>query len=318
MSSLDSADAPSKSVALSIQRLTHRYGERLALNQLTLDVARGEVFGILGPNGSGKTTLFRVLSTLLPPQQGEVALLGLGLAAETMEVRRRMGVVFQAPSLDKKLTVAENIRHQAALYGVPRAEWKPRTERLLKQFRLEERANERTESLSGGLRRRAELAKGLVHEPEFLLLDEPSTGLDPGARADLWDCLRQLQADGATIVLTTHLLEEADRCDRLAILDRGELVALGAPDALRSAIGGDSLTLAVDDLEGVAEELREQFDLAARMVDGQVRLECQDGHEWVARLVNHFGDRIRAVHLGKPTLEDVFIHHTGRAATFDG
>lgn len=298
--------------ALSIDQLSHHYGQRCALDRLSLTVAEGEVFGILGPNGGGKTTLFRVLSTLLPAQAGVVEVLGHALPAESQAVRQQIGVVFQAPSLDKKLTVAENIRHQAALYGVPRSEWQPRTERLLTQFRLQDRAHERTESLSGGLRRRAELAKGLVHQPKLLLLDEPSTGLDPGARVDLWQCLRELQADGATLVLTTHLLEEAERCDRLALLDQGRLVALGAPDELRGEIGGDSITLDGNDIADLASDIQAKFELPAQIVDQQIRLECEAGHTWVPRLVEAFGSRIRSIRLGKPTLEDVFIHHTGR------
>ena len=264
------------------------------------------------PNGGGKTTLFRVLSTLVPPQQGRAAVLGAELPGETRRVRASIGVVFQSPSLDKKLTVAENVHHQAALYGVPRSQWRQRTAELLEQFQLTDRADERTESLSGGLRRRAELAKGIVHSPPLLLLDEPSTGLDPGARVGLWSCLQQLRAGGTTVVLTTHLLDEAERCDRLAILDEGQVVALGPPEQLRSAIGGDSITLETETPQELAQGLRETFDVEPVIVDQQVRLERSDGHQWVPRLVEAFGPAIAAIRLGKPTLEDVFIHHTGR------
>ena len=186
-------------------------GEVVALDGLTLEIAAGEVFAFLGPNGGGKTTLFRVLSTLAPPQEGRVAVMGCQLPRETLEARRRMGVVFQAPSLDKKLTVFENMRVQAALYGLDRATFRQRADQLLDRLGLANRSEQRAEQLSGGLRRRAELAKGMLHQPDLLLLDEPSAGLDPGARLDLWKCLLDLRESGATIALTTHLLEEAER-----------------------------------------------------------------------------------------------------------
>ncbi|MCA9176020.1 MAG: ABC transporter ATP-binding protein [Planctomycetales bacterium] len=309
------ATGQSGGAAVELTDLCHHYGERAALDGLSLTVARGEIFGLLGPNGSGKTTLFRVLSTLLPPQRGDARVLGVPLSGQTFEVRRRIGVVFQAPSLDKKLTVAENIHHQAALYGVPKSQWRERTAALLERFRLADRADERTESLSGGLRRRAELAKGIVHQPELLLLDEPSTGLDPGARADLWQCLREFRDGGATIVLTTHLLEEAERCDRLGILDAGRLVALGAPDELRSGLGGDSISLQCERPEELALRIERDFQLSAQVLDQQVRLECEAGHQWVPRLVEAYGAEISSVRLGKPTLEDVFIHYARRRWT---
>ena len=175
------------SAAISVSRLVHRYGERLALAGLDLEIERGEIFALLGPNGGGKTTLFRLLSTLIPIQQGAVEVLGYDAARQTREVRERMGVVFQAPSLDKKLTVAENLRHQGHLYGMSGAPLQRRADEMLARLGLAERRGERVETLSGGMRRRVELAKGMLHAPELLLLDEPSTGLDPGARSDLWD-----------------------------------------------------------------------------------------------------------------------------------
>ena len=309
-----SRELPSSDAAIECSKLVVRYGDRVALDELSLTILNNEIFGVLGPNGSGKTTLFRVLSTLMTQDSGDVCVLGSSLPADVQAVRSQTGVVFQSPALDKKLTVAENIHHQAALYGVPRSEWRPRTERLLRQFRLLDRANERTETLSGGLRRRAELAKGLVHEPKLLLLDEPSTGLDPGARIDLWQCLRELQSGGATIVLTTHLLEEADRCHRVAILNEGRRVALGTPDQLRGEVGGDAITLQTnEDPEALAKDINERFSLESRTVENQVRLECRDGHQWVPKIFEAFGARIQAIRLGKPTLEDVFVHHTGRS-----
>jgi ABC-2 type transport system ATP-binding protein len=298
--------------AIEVSGLSHYYGMRQALADLSLTVGRGEIFALLGPNGGGKTTLFRILSTLIPRQSGEASLLGLQLGQDTQAIRASIGVVFQAPSLDKKLTVAESIRCQAALYGLFGRDLRVRQDELLAQLGLTERAHERTETLSGGLRRRVELAKGMIHRPELLLLDEPSTGLDPGARADLWEYLERLRTDrGVTVVLTTHLLEEADKADRIAILNEGRLVALGSPDALRSRVGGDSISIETDDAAWLAAEIGERYGIPARVVEGEVRLEQSQGHEWIARLVEAFPGRIASIRLGKPTLEDVFIAQTG-------
>lgn len=298
--------------AIRVSGLSHFYGERQALCNVDLEIAEGEIFAFLGPNGGGKTTLFRTLSTLISCQQGEVSILGFDLRRQATDIRRRIGVVFQAPSLDKKLTVAENIRHQAALYGVRGTQLRDRQQTMMQQLGIADRANERTESLSGGLRRRVELAKGMIHQPRLLLLDEPSTGLDPGARADLWKYLERLRDDaGVTIVLTTHLLDEAERADRIAILDQGSIVALDQPDRLRAAIGGDTITIETEDAGSLANAIHESFGIDARLVDGRVRLEQHDAGSWVAKLVEAFPDRIQAITLAKPTLEDVFIQKTG-------
>lgn len=299
------------SPAIEISELVHLYGQRAALAGVSFDVQTAEIFGLLGPNGGGKTTLFRVLSTLIPIQQGEIRVLACDVRSRAADVRRRIGVVFQAPSLDRKLTVAENLRHQGHLYGLAGSMLRERQREMLARLGLTDRAGELVEKLSGGLRRRVELAKGMLHRPRVLLLDEPSTGLDPGARSDLWEYLRQVRADGVTVLLTTHLLEEAERCDRLAILDRGRLVALDTPDNLRSTIGGDAITISADDAAALAEELRTRWGLEAVVVEGSVRLELADAHLWVGRVMESYGGRIRAITVGKPTLEDVFIARTG-------
>lgn len=299
-------------VAIRLENLSHSYGRRQALAGFSLSILAGEIFVFLGPNGGGKTTLFRVLSTLIPQQAGTAEILGLNLNRHRAEIRCRIGVVFQAPSLDRKLTVAENIHQQAALYGLFGAELRRRRDELLEQFALKDRASERVEKLSGGLRRRVELAKGMIHRPELLLLDEPSTGLDPGARADLWEYLRRArQESGVTIVLTTHLLEEADKADRIAILNEGKLVALDTPEALRSSVGGDLIVIESSTAEELAAGLRSRLSLPAKVVEGTVRLETPSGHQWVARIVEEFPGQVGAIRLGKPTLEDVFIARTG-------
>jgi ABC-2 type transport system ATP-binding protein len=298
--------------AINISHLAHRYGEHVAIHDLSFTVSAGEIFVLLGPNGSGKTTLFRVLSTLIAPQQGEVQILGNDLRRQADAIRRQLGVVFQAPSVDKKLTVAENIAHYGRLYGLGGSALKTRIAEVLGRLRLADRRNDKVETLSGGLRRRVELAQAMLHRPRLLLLDEPSTGLDPGARSDVWQYLEQVRRDdGVTVVLTTHLLEEAARADRIAIMHQGELAALDTPAALQASVGGDSITIRTSDPDRLAEDVARQFNCSPMIVDGAVRLEQPNGHQWVPRLVEAFPDRIEAITLGKPTLEDVFIHTTG-------
>src|SRR5688572_27976303 len=259
--------------AITIDRVTHAYGQRRAVDNLSLEIADGEVFAFLGPNGSGKTTLFRLLSTLIPLQEGAVAIFGHDVRRETLAVRRQMGVVFQAPSLDKKLTVAENLTHQGRLYGLSSAELLSRKSELLTAVGLADRAGDRVETLSGGMRRRVELAKCMLHRPRLLLLDEPSTGLDPAARSDLWQYLRQVrERDATTIVLTTHLLDEADRADRIAIMHEGRLAALGPPERLRGEVGGDAITIQTERPAELSAAIAQRFACEAQVLDGAVRL----------------------------------------------
>lgn len=298
--------------AIRVENVNHRYGDRQALDGVSFEVATGEAFIFLGPNGGGKSTLFRLLSTLLPLQDGQASVLEFDLRRNITAIRERIGIVFQSPSVDRKLTVAENLMHQGHLYGIRGSELKLRIGSLLERFRLTDRRHDFVETLSGGLRRRVELAKGLLHRPRLLLLDEPSTGLDPAARTDMWDYLRQLRdEDGVTIALTTHLLEEADKADRIAILDRGKLVALDTPDALRATVGGDSITIRTAAAQRLADGIQSRFGCATSVLDDNVRLEMPQGHEWIARLVEAFPGQIDAITLGRPSLEDVFIARTG-------
>lgn len=300
------------SAAISISGVGYGYRERRALADVSLEIAPGEIFAFLGPNGGGKTTLFRLLSTLVPMQEGSITILGLDVTRQAHEVRRRIGVVFQAPSLDRKLTVSENLWQHGQLYGVTGATFEERRREMLARFGLADRARDLVETLSGGLRRRVELAKGLLHRPRVLLLDEPSTGLDPGARSDLWEYLHRVRdEEGVTVVLTTHLLEEAEKADRLAIMSAGQLVALDTPERLRGTVGGDTIWIETADPAELAAAITARFDSLATVVDGRVRLEKADGHQWVARLVEEFPGQVRSITVGKPTLEDVFIARTG-------
>lgn len=298
--------------AVTVSDLGHRYGDRWALRSVSFHVQGGEIFALLGPNGGGKTTLFRILSTLLSPTEGAVDILGHTLS-QPGAIRRNLGVVFQQPSLDVKLTVWENVLTHASLYGLRGSAMRHRATWLLDRFGVADRRGDLVEHLSGGLQRRVELAKCLLHAPPVLLLDEPSTGLDPGARREFFSLLQELRdRDGVTVILTTHFMEEADRSDRVAILHRGTLVAVGSPAALKADVGGDVLMIQTEDAEDLSRRIREVFGLPARVVDGTVRLEHPEAHQWVPKFVQHFGSEITLITYGRPTLEDVFIHHTGQ------
>jgi ABC-2 type transport system ATP-binding protein len=298
--------------AIDIDNITHRYGDRVALDGLSLQVRPAELFGLLGPNGSGKTTLFRILSTLMLPSQGRARIAGLDAHADPSGLRRQIGVVFQAKSIDLKLSARENLRHQGHLYGLSGPGLAARIAEMLSRVGLADRANDRAESFSGGMQRRLELAKGLLHHPSVLLLDEPTTGLDPGARRDLWQYLHILRdQEQVTILVTTHLMEEAEKCDRLAILNHGKLVALGTPAELKREIGGDVILLESDDPEVLAERIRTRFAVDSVVLDHTIRIERENGHRFVTEIVESFPGTIHSVSISKPTLEDVFIHRTG-------
>jgi ABC-2 type transport system ATP-binding protein len=298
---------------ISVQNLVHRYENRTALNGVSFDVRPAELFGLLGPNGSGKTTLFRILSTLMIPTGGRAVVMGCDAARDASSLRRQIGVVFQASSIDPKLTAYENLWHQGHLYGLRGSALKKRVEEILSRVGLADRAKERVETFSGGMQRRIELAKGLLHHPGVLLLDEPTTGLDPGARRDLWQYLQMLRdEEHVSVLVTTHLMEEAERCDRLAIMNEGNLVALGTPAELKSEIGGDVILLdAARDAELLAAHIRARFDVEAAVLGTQVRIEREGGHRFVPDVVEAFPGEIQAISVSKPALEDVFINRTG-------
>ena len=310
--------SPTPTAAVRVEQLGHDYRGRPALQEVDLEVAPGEMFGLLGPNGSGKTTLFRILATLLRPASGRALVFGHDVARAPDAVRARLGVVFQAPAVDRLLTVRENLDIHGRLYGLRGRALAGTIAAALERLRLSDRARDRVGTLSGGLARRVEIAKGLLHRPALLLLDEPSTGLDPAARADLWDCVRDLRrSDGTTILFTTHLLEEAEGCDRVAILDAGRVVALGTPRGLQEEIGGDVLVIATrGETAGFRADVERLAGVPAVEVDGTIRIETAAGRTLVPRLLEAFPDRIDALTLGRPTLLDVFVRRTGRR--FDG
>lgn len=311
----DTAPEPvsASTAVISVQSLVHRYENRTALNGVSFDVGPAELFGLLGPNGSGKTTLFRILTTLMIPTAGRATIMGCDAAQEPARLRRQIGVVFQAQSVDLKLTAYENLWHQGHLYGLRGMALKKRIFEILSRVGLADRGKELVETFSGGMQRRIELAKGLLHRPGVLLLDEPTTGLDPGARRDLWQYLQMLRdEEHVSVLVTTHLMEEAERCDRLAIMNEGNLVALGTPAELKSEIGGDVVLFdAARDAGLLAEHIRIRFHVDTTVLENQVRVEHEGAHRFVTEVVEAFPGEIQALSISKPALEDVFIRRTG-------
>lgn len=307
---------PTPSHAIVIRDLAKSFGDRRALNGISLEIRRGELFCLLGPNGGGKSTLFRILATLSLPDGGSARVAGRDVVTDAAGVRARLGVVFQSPSLDGKLTILENLRCGGALYGLRGTELESRIDDAAKALNLTDRLGDLVETLSGGLQRRAEIAKCLLIRPEVLLLDEPSTGLDPGARIDLWAALEKLRTEhGVTALCTTHLMEEASRADRVGIVSAGKLVALGTPRELTGAIGGDVISLGASKETGadrLARLITDKTGIPAAVVEGEVRIEHGEAYALAARLAGEFPGEIVSLRIARPTLEDVFIARTGR------
>lgn len=298
--------------AVDIQGVTHRYGAHVALRDVSLQVEAGRLYGLLGPNGSGKTTLFRILSTLMPPSEGTAHVFGLDVARRSAAVRRRLGVVFQEAALDENLTVRENLRFQASLYGLYGADRRERIDELLGRLDVAGRAQDAVGTLSGGLRRRVDLARGLLHRPDLLLLDEPTTGLDPAARRAFWTAIERLRgAEGTTLLLATHLMDEAERCEHVGILSDGDLVASGAPAALKAELGDETLWVETDDPSALRDRIDAQFGVSTRIVGATVQVAPPNPPAFLSALYEALGDRIRSATIRTPTLEDVFMVHAG-------
>ena len=298
--------------AITVSDLSFRYGDRLALDSVSFSIPSEAIFGFLGPNGGGKTTLFSILNTVLPLQDGSVFSLGYDLRKDSAAYRERIGVTFQAPGLDRRLTVLENLIHQGHLFGLSGRELCQTAEELLAQFGVADRKKDIVDTLSGGLKRRVELAKCLMHRPSLLLLDEPSTGLDPGARHELWASLERLRAkQGVTVVVTTHLMEEAERCDELALLHAGQIVAKGSPSELRNRIPGECLTIVADRPDVLKKRLQAELQVEAQRAGETLRIHQPNGQELFRQIMDHFSGDVRSISLGKPTLEDVFLKETG-------
>jgi ABC-2 type transport system ATP-binding protein len=303
--------------AVHVEGVTHRYaggadGPVTALRDLTLTVRAGTSFALLGPNGSGKTTLFRILSTLLRPTSGAARVFGHGTSEAPRAVRRLLGVAFQEPALDEALTVEENLRCHGALFGMRGDALEASLTGLLDRFGVADRRADRVDTLSGGLRRRADLARALLHGPRLLLLDEPTAGLDPAARRAFWRHLSHLQEnDGTTLLVATHLMDEAERADRVAVLHEGRSVACDAPDALKQALGERTLRLESTDPDSLCRRIQAQFGLDVRCVGGALHIDHEDAPALLSRLYDAFPDRIESATVRRPTLEDVFMARTG-------
>ncbi|MBJ7609180.1 MAG: ATP-binding cassette domain-containing protein [Candidatus Dormibacteraeota bacterium] len=305
----DSVDA-----VITVSGLVKRYGTVEAVRGIDLSVARGEIFGFLGPNGAGKSTTISVLCTLLKPTAGTASVAGLDVNRDPDGIRARIGLVFQDPSLDVQLSARENLLFHAMAYGVPRSQRKQRIAQALTTVDLTDRADALVSTFSGGMKRRLEIARGILHHPEVLFLDEPTQGLDPQTRAKVWEHLREIRAStGLTVFMTTHYMEEAEWCDRIAIIDHGTIVALGTPDELKAQVGGDIVVLSTADNASAVEEIAGRLGVQA-LVDGEsLRIEVADGSAFVPQLIMALSMPVRNVTVRRPSLDDVFLKLTGRA-----
>ncbi len=305
-------------LAIRVSGLTKFYGDLLAVDHISFEVEEGEIFGLLGPNGAGKTTTIKMLTTLLRPSEGTAEVYGHDIQREPHEVRRVIGIVFQEPSLDLELTGRENMEFHARLYDVPKGEMKNRIEELLQLVELQDWADRLVRTYSGGMRRRLEIARSLLHHPKVLFLDEPTLGLDPQSRRHVWSYISRInEEEGMTIILTTHYMEEADQlCDRVAIIDKGRIVALDTPKRLKSIVGGDVLTLEVGSgAKRLVEAIRRRgLARNIQILRGQITLMERDGEVLIPlllRLAEEIGISVNSVSLRKPSLDDVFLYFTG-------
>ena len=294
--------------------LRKSYGKLEAVRGIDLEVRPGEIFGFLGPNGAGKTTTISILCTLVRKTAGEARVAGIDVDADPSAVRRRIGLVFQDPSLDAQLTARENLELHGQIYGVPGDVRRKRIAELLEFVGLTDRADSLVITFSGGMKRRLEIARGLLHHPSVLFLDEPTLGLDPQTRKSIWDHLRGLrEREGVTLFMTTHYMDEAEFCDRIAIIDQGRIVALGTPDELKARVGGDVITVSARDTGAAAAEIEQRFALKPLVDDGSLRVEVPDGATFLPRLVREISVPLDAVTLRRPSLDDVFLKLTGHA-----
>jgi ABC-2 type transport system ATP-binding protein len=298
--------------AIAVRGLAKTFGEVRAVRGVDFEVATGEVFGFLGPNGAGKTTTINMLCTLAKPTSGEARVAGHDVVTERDDVRRNIGLVFQDPTLDGYLTAAQNLKLHAELYGVQSDLVQPRMRQVMEMVGLWDRKDSVVGTFSGGMRRRLEIARGLMHSPRVLFLDEPTIGLDPQTRRSIWDYIRELkEREEITIFMTTHYMDEAEWCDRIAIMDHGEIVALDSPEALKAGVGKDRVTIHTDDDEAAIVALQRQFGIEAQIREGAVVFGVTRGEEFVPRLFGDFELPIRSVAVSRPTLDDVFMSYTG-------
>jgi ABC-2 type transport system ATP-binding protein len=305
--------------AIEVRDLRKSYEQVEAVRGIGFSVGAGEIFGFLGPNGAGKTTTIKILCTLLQPTSGTARLAGMDVVASPSEVRRRIGVIFQDPALDDRLTAEENLQLHAVAYRVPRAERAGRIDEALRFVDLFDRRKDLTRTFSGGMKRRLEIARGLVHRPDILFLDEPTTGLDPQTRARTWEVLRELrQKYGTTLFLTTHYMDEAENCDRIAVVDHGQIVALDTPAALKRAVGKDLVTARTVDPATLGRLLQDKYGLASAPSDGGLTFMVEQGDAFIVKLLTSDRPPLEGISVRRPTLDDVFLSLTGRQIRAEG
>lgn len=298
---------------IEVEKITRRFKDFVAVNEASFSVNQGEIFGFLGPNGAGKTTTINMLITLLKPTNGRAVVNGFDVQREKDKVRSSIGIIFQDPSLDDKLTATENLRFHAWLYKVPKESMQERIDEMLKMVELDNRKKDLIEVYSGGMKRRLEIARGLLHYPKVLFLDEPTIGLDPQTRAHIWDYIFKLRKrENITMFMTTHYMDEAEHCDRIAVMDHGKIIALDTPINLKREVGGDVITLKTKDNKSAIDELTSKFDVDPKQKDGEVTFTIEGGEQFIPELFKHFSGSIESINIRKPTLNDVFLKLTGR------
>jgi ABC-2 type transport system ATP-binding protein len=303
---------PAIDAAVVVNGLEKHYGDVEAVQGIDFSVRRGEIFGFLGPNGAGKSTTINMLCTLVRPTGGSARVGGHDVVGERDEVRRNIGLVFQDTTLDGYLTAEQNLRLHAELYGVPREAVAERMRQVMEMVGLWDRRSSRVNHYSGGMKRRLEIARGLLHSPRVLFLDEPTVGLDPQTRSSIWSYIRELKSrEDITIFLTTHYMDEAEYCDRIAIMDQGRIIVLDTPEALKAKVGSDRVQIATDDDRAVIAALAERFGIEATMAEGLITFGVPEGEQFVPRLFAELGHPIRSVSVARPSLDDVFMSHTG-------
>ena len=298
---------------IKVENLVKKFGELAAVNDISFSVAPGEIFGFLGPNGAGKTTTINILCTLSKPTSGRAFIDDLDVVHQQSQVRQAIGLVFQDPSLDERLSGLQNLRFHTMVYGVPASVREQRIEQMLKITELYDKRHNKVQTYSGGMKRRLELARGLLHHPKVLFLDEPTLGLDPQTRSRMWEYILELrQREGTTIFLTTHYMDEADKADRIAIIDHGELVAIDTPERLKKIVGKDIVSVKTDDNDRAAEEIKLRYQIEVRRDSDSLTFEVANGEEFLPTFIKEFGTKILGVSLHRPSLDDVFLKLTGR------
>jgi ABC-2 type transport system ATP-binding protein len=304
---------------ITVENLTKKFGELVAVNDISFQVAPGEIFGFLGPNGAGKTTTINILCTLTRPSSGKAIVNGYDVVHQQSEVRQSIGLVFQDPSLDERLSGWQNLYFHALVYNVPAAVRRQRIEQVFKMMELWDKRNSTVRTYSGGMKRRLELARGLLHYPRVLFLDEPTLGLDPQTRNRLWEYILDLRKrEQITIFLTTHYMDEAENADRIAIMDYGKIVALDTPNRLKHIVGKDIISVGTDDNDKAAEEIRRRYQIEVRQDGNELVFEVAKGENFLPDFIREFGSRVLSIGLRHPSLDDVFLKLTGREIREEG